>query len=260
MEGMVLSEQEATEYEEFKRSRREAEIARTVKKFIIDASRRETDKFALKGFCDSAKKLEACSVLVTPVNVAQARRYLAGVPVSTICVVGGTGDSLPALKRAEAKKAYAQGAREVRFVPCYSALSCGNFAYLKKEIKKTRRAVKKCAFTLLLDDRALSEDEVALGVRAAREGGADGVCVRGEVLLVERALEAGAEQLRVDVSGVQNAEQLKELVRAGALRATTACGERIMEELYEKARLESVVVTVPAAPSPASEENTDSAS
>ena len=44
METTVLSATEVVEYEEFKRSRREAEIAVTLKRLIIDASRREADK------------------------------------------------------------------------------------------------------------------------------------------------------------------------------------------------------------------------
>ncbi len=241
METTVLSATEVVEYEEFKRSRREAEIAVTLKRLIIDASRREADKASVKRACESAKKLGASGVLVSPVNVAFARRQLAGSTTEIVCLAGGTGESLPSVKKAEIKKACAQGAREVRLVPCYSALVGGNLAYLKKEVKKAKRAARKGTLTLSLEDHSLSEDDVALGVRAALEGRADGVCVRGEAPLVLRALETGADKLRIDVSGVENAEQMKSLVRAGALRVSSGDGEKIAVELYESAARESAV-------------------
>lgn len=252
MERTVLSAQEVVEYEEFKRSRREAEIAVTLKRLIVDCSRRESDKAQIRRACESAKKLGASAVLVSPVNVSLARRLLEGSRVEIVCLTGGTGESLPVIKKTEAKKACAQGAREVRLVPCYSALVGGNLSYLKKEIKKVRRAAKRGTVTLSLEDHALGEEEVALGVRAAREAGAQGVCVRGETSLVLRAIEAGADKLRIDVSGVENSEQLKSVVRAGALRVTSGNGERIAGELYERAQRESYV-TPAAKPAPVPE-------
>ncbi len=236
MEQKVLSASDATDYEEFKRSRREAEIAVTLKRLIVDASRRETDKRVLKTACERAKRLGASGVLVSPVNVSSARRLLAGSRVNIICLVGGTGESLPAVKKAEAKKARSQGAAEIRLVPAYSALAGRNLGYLKKEVKKVRKAVKKCAVTLSLEDGSLSGDDVALGVKAAREGGAHGVCVRGDVSSVARAVEAGADRLRVDASGIENAGQLRDTLRAGALRAQTITPDRLVKELYDALR------------------------
>jgi deoxyribose-phosphate aldolase len=251
MEGTILSAAEAVEYGEFKRNRREAEIAVTLRKLTVDASRRETDKYALRRACDAAKKLNAYGVLVSPVNVAAARRRLAGSRVSVICLAGGTGETLTAVKKAEAKKVAAQGAKEIRLVLCYSALRGGNLQYLKKEIKKVRKAVRKSSFVVSLEDHALTEEDIALGVRAAEAAGADGVCVRGETQFVLRALQASAGKMRVDVSGVENSEQLRTLMKAGALFATTHFPEQICAELYRAADEESLVLT--AAPVPVQE-------
>ena len=84
----------------------------------------------------------------------------------------------------------------------------------------------------LLDDRELGEDDVALGVRAAKEAKADGVCVRGEAQLILRALTAGAGKLNVHCCGVENAAQLRTAVRAGATHACTRACTEIAEELY----------------------------
>ena len=235
METTVLSPGETLEYEEFKRTRREAEIAVTLSKLTVDASRRETDKFVLKRICESAKKLRAYGVLVSPVHVNDARRFLAGTPTNVICIVGGTGESLPAIKKAEAKKAVKQGAREIRLVLCYSALRGGKIQYLKKEIKKIRKAVKKCAVTVSLEDHTFSEDDLMKGVRAACDAGAQGVCVRGEIPLVMRTVQTSAGKLRTEVSGVENAEQLRALFKVGALRATTHYPEELCVELHRAA-------------------------
>lgn len=236
-EGMQkgMNAAEAAEYAEFRRYRRETEISVTLKRLTVDASRRETDKTALKNACACARKLKADGVLVSPVNVASARRLLAGSGVRVCCLVGGTGESLISVKKTEAKKAARQGAKEIRLVCCYSALTGGNVPYLKREIKRVRKAVKKCAFVLSLEDHTLGIEQIATGVRAAREARADGVCVRGETAYVICAADAGGDKIKVDCSGVENAEQLRLLLKTGIARASTGCADRIAEELYRDA-------------------------
>ena len=231
---ITITPDEAAQFEEFKRTRRENEIAIRLQKSVIDASRRETDRSALARACALAKKYRASAVAVSPVNTALCRRILEDSGVGVICLTGGTGESLPAVKKIEAKKAFACGAGEIRMVLCYSHLALGDFNYLKKEIKKVRKAAKKRVLTVSLEDRSLTREEVALGVRAAREAKADGVCVRGELSHLASAIDAG-NGLRVDVSGVENAEQFNSLLRAGAARAYTAHLETIAEELFSEA-------------------------
>lgn len=229
MEKKILSAAEAAEYEEFQRSRREQEIAVRLKKTIADASRRDTDRAALQRACETAKKYGASGVLVSPVNVASAKRALSD-RAFVVCLVGGTGESLPATKKTEAKKAVSQGAGEIRLVLCYSALTGKNMSYLKREIKKVKKAAKKIPLIVSLEDHSLTEEEVGFGVRAAREAKSDGVCVRGELSLVLAAANAGAA--RIDVSGVENAEQLNSLMRAGASLAVTPCLDTVAQQLY----------------------------
>lgn len=239
MENTVLSAAEAVEYGEFKRAKREAEIAASLKKLIVDASRRETDRFALRSACEGARKLDVHGVLVSPVNVAPAKRLLEGSKTYVIGLIGGTGETLISVKKLEAKSAIRQGARELRLVLCYSALRAGNASYLKKEVKKIRRAAKKLPLVVSLEDHSLGEEEIARGTRAACEGGAEAVCVRGEVQLVLRALRAGNGKVRVDAADVENAEQYRSLVRAGASLSQTKLPERIAKEMYDAASEEA---------------------
>ena len=242
MEGTVLSKKEITEYEEFKRERREREVTFTLKRLEIDAARRETDRYALNAACDLVKKTGAAAIAGFPENVSAARRRMGEGEQIVSCVAGGTGESLIPVKRAEAKRAARQGAKEIRLVPCYSALFGGNFAYLKREIKRVKRAVKKCALVYSLDDRALSEAEIERGVRAACEAKADAVSVRGEIDLIMLAVR---RRVRVDASGVENAEQLRLLVKAGAARGMTRCADEIEKELYRAAEEGGFVEGIP---------------
>ena len=59
-EGMQkgMNAAEAAEYAEFRRYRRETEISVTLKRLTVDASRRETEKTALKNACACARKLK----------------------------------------------------------------------------------------------------------------------------------------------------------------------------------------------------------
>lgn len=256
--GTFLSAAEAAEYGEFKRTRREAEIAVSLHKIIVEAARRETDRGALKSACDCVKRLFSYGVLVSPVSAAQAKRRLEGSESYVVARIGGTGETLLAVKKYEARKTVGQGAKELRLVLCYSALKAGNLGYLRREIKKVKRAAGRSPVIVSLEDHALSEDEVALGVRAAGEGGADGVCVRGEVNLVLRALRVCAGKLRVDASGVENAEQMRALLKAGASLVTTCCADEIAEEMYRMAREEAEHIgTVPVSPSKEAERQTE---
>ena len=232
MEYKTLSEAEAAEFEEFQRTRREAEAELTLKKIVVDASKRETDRHALNAACDTAKRLGAFAVLVSPVNVSAARRRLGGSESKIACVVGGTGESIMPIKQKEAKRAMAQGAGEIRLIPCYSALFSGNTTYLKREIKKVRRAAKKCRLVLSLDDHALTKEDIERGLSAAADGKADAVSVRGEANLVLTAVRFSAGRLNVCASGVENAEQMRILLDSGVQYALSGNAEELSEELY----------------------------
>lgn len=232
-EGRMISAEEAVEFGEFKRTRREAEIAFTLSKLVVDASRRETDRPALKRACEIALRLNANGVQVAPVNVAAARKLLGKSEARVCCLVGGSGESLISVKKLETKKALRMGAKEVRLVLCYSQLTGGGVAYLKREIRRVRRAVRRGTLVVSLEDHSLDEEEIALGVRAAAASKADAVCVRGETGILLRAIKEAAGRLNVEVSGVENSEQLRLCFNSGASRAATGCGEKIAEELFE---------------------------
>lgn len=224
-ESERMSIEEAAQYEEFKRERKALEESARIRKIVVDASLRSTDRAALSRACALVKRIGAGGILVSPVNVAPARRILGrGFPV--ICTVGGTGESLPAVKKTETKKAVGQGANEIRLTLSFSKLVGGDVNYLKKEIKAVKRGAKRAIVTLALDDSALTEEDVATGVRAAGKARAGGVCVRGALPFVLAAEKAGC--MRIEASDVGTAEGLDSLLRVGVIRVTTDCPEKLL--------------------------------
>lgn len=227
----VLSEAEEADFREFQRTKRETEIALVLRRLIVDLTA-ETDRAALKAGIGSAFRLHTAGVLLTPVQLSWARKAIKGrgdlsARPHLIVLIGGTGDTLPSVKKYEAKKAVRQGAEELILLPSAFSLRGGTVQNIKRELRSVRRAAGRVPLTAAFSDRRFTPEEVLLGVKAAAAAGLCGVLVRGEP---EEAASARSA-LPVGVTGAENAEQLKLLFQAGAVRAVTACPERIAEEL-----------------------------
>jgi len=227
----VLSAAEAAEYGEFCRNRREAETAFLLRR-LVAVGERGAGREDLRCLLAGARRLGLHAVSLSPTAAAFLKRDRDRTAPALRITVGGTGESLIPIKKTEAKKAVRAGASEVVLVPCISALRGGNFAYLKREFRSVRRAVRNRALIVSFDDRLVGETELALGVRAAIAAGVDGVAVRGEPAAVAFCLDRAGNRLFVEASCVENAAQLQLLVKAGAVRAETACAEKIAGELY----------------------------
>lgn len=208
-----------------KRRKGEASLALALGRVVADASMPQLGDAAFKGLCESAKKCALFGVLVSPVRVALAKKLLGASGVRVMCLAGGTGESLPAVKRAEVRRAVRLGAREIYLFPCRSALAEGRAAYLKREVRTVRRAAKKAPVLLVLG--GLPPSQVALGVRAALEGGAAGVCVRSDEILL--AAEGGAGRLRIDALCAESTRALEDCLRLGALRVCTPRPEHLAD-------------------------------
>lgn len=227
----VLSAAEEAEYREFLRIKRESEIALTLRRLVVDVSG-ISDRASLQAACGAASRLFAAGVLASPVQVSSVRRQLPR-EIFVAALIGGTGESLPSVKRCEAKRAVRQGADAVVLLPSMFSLLSGEGQGVKREWRLVRRAVKRARLLVALDDRRLEREEFAPAVRAAKACGADGVLVRGEPEWVSAAAEEG-EGLLVE-AGAENAEQLRLLLSAGAVRVLTSAADAIAAQLRQKA-------------------------
>ena len=254
----VLSAGEAARFREFLRRRKETELALMLHRLISDLTS-VSDRAALRAGVESAVRMGAFGVLVTPDKLPLVRKLLqesgksgqpaaqtaaqpaaqasaqtsaqlgAGVP-RLFALIGGTGETLPAVKKYEARKAVRLGAEALVLLPSVMLLHGGAVQAAKREWRPVLRAAGKSGVFVSLADPALKGEETLSGVRAAKKAGAAGVVVRGEVAIVSAAFR---EACPVCTQGVGSAEELSLLCKAGAGYAFTAQAECLAGELRQ---------------------------
>lgn len=250
----VLSAGEAARFREFLRRRKETELALMLHRLISDLTS-VSDRAALRVGVESAVRMGAFGVLVTPDKLPLVRKLLqesgksgqpdaqtaaqtaaqpaaqtaAGVP-RLFALIGGTGETLPAVKKYEARKAVRLGAEALVLLPSVMLLHGGAVQTAKREWRSVLRAAGKRGVFVALADPALNGEETLSGVRAAKKAGAAGVVVRGEVAIVSAAFR---EACPVCTQGVGSAEDLSLLCKAGAGYAFTAQAECLAGELRQ---------------------------
>ena len=250
----VLSAGEAARFREFLRKRKETELALMLHRLISDLTS-VSDRAALRVGVEGAVRMGAFGVLVTPDKLPLVRKLLqesgksgqpaaqtaaqpaaqasaqtvAGVP-RLFALIGGTGETLPAVKKYEARKAVRLGAEALVLLPSVMLLHGGAVQAAKREWRPVLRAAGKRGVFVSLADPALNGEETLSGVRAAKKAGAAGVVVRGEVAIVSAAFR---EACPVCTQGVGSAEELSLLCKAGAGYAFTAQAECLAGELRQ---------------------------
>ena len=254
----VLSAGEAARFREFLRRRKETELALMLHRLISDLTS-VSDRAALRAGVESAVRMGAFGVLVTPDKLPLVRKLLqesgksgqpaaqpaaqasaqasaqtsaqlgAGVP-RLFALIGGTGETLPAVKKYEARKAVRLGAEALVLLPSVMLLHGGAVQAAKREWRPVLRAAGKRGVFVALTDPSLNGEETLSGVRAANKAGAAGVVVRGEVAIVSAAFR---EACPVCTQGVGSAEELSLLCTAGAGYAFTAQAECLAGELRQ---------------------------
>ena len=246
----VLSAGEVARFREFLRRRKETELALMLHRLISDLTS-VSDRAALRAGVESAVRMGAFGVLVTPDKLPLVRKLLqesgksgqpdaknavstaaqlgAGVP-RLFALIGGTGETLPAVKKYEARKAVRLGAEALVLLPSVMLLHGGAVQAAKREWRPVLRAAGKRGVFVALTDPALNGEETLSGVRAAKKAGAAGVVVRGEVAIVSAAFR---EACPVCTQGAESAEELSLLCKAGAGYAFTAQAECLAGELRQ---------------------------
>lgn len=246
----VLSAGEAARFREFLRRRKETELALMLHRLISDLTS-ASDRAALRAGVEGAVRMGAFGVLVTPDKLPLVRKLLqesgksgqpaaqtaaqpaaqtvAGVP-RLFALIGGTGETLPAVKKYEARKAVRLGAEALVLLPSVMLLHGGAVQAAKREWRPVLRAAGKRGVFVALTDPSLNGEETLSGVRAANKAGAAGVVVRGEVAIVSAAFR---EACPVCTAGAESAEELSLLCKAGAGYAFTAQAECLAGELRQ---------------------------
>jgi deoxyribose-phosphate aldolase len=181
---------------------------------------------------------------VNPVWVARCVRRLARSQTVVASVAGfPLGASLPATKADEARRAVEQGATEVDMVVNLGALVAGDKDAVVRDIEAVVAAVvgvhKDAVVKVILETRALMDEQIILGCRCAARAQADfiktstgfhpagGATVEHVALLREHA---GSLKVKA-AGGIRDLETALAMIEAGADRLGMSASVRVVEEL-----------------------------
>lgn len=215
-EGRVsITTREAMEYREFKRQQKRAEILSAIARSegVLDGNE-DVGRTA-----ENAAKLRQAAVRTSPSRLETVGNFFHRRGVAVDCIIGGNGETLTKVKRYEAKLAVKLQAKELTLVLSpYQVTHC-QYAEIRKEIKKIRRAAKNVKLKVWID-KIYPQSSISRLARLCSEMGVAYFCV---------PYYDGCEKLRVDllggcklqVSDVETLEEYARLVAAGVNRIVT---------------------------------------
>jgi deoxyribose-phosphate aldolase len=201
-----------------------------------DASARDIDRM-----CDEAVRFHFASVCVNPAWVKRVAENLRGSDVLTCSVVGfPLGAHTPEIKAMEARRALRDGAREIDMVVNIGAAKSGDWATVEKDIAGVADACREAgAVCKVIIEAAMLEDEEKVVVsRLARKAKAHYVKTStgfgpGGATVYDVALmrEAVGPEMGVKASGgIKTAQDVKDMIAAGATRIGASAGIEIIAE------------------------------
>lgn len=216
-----------------------AEIVRRIDHTLLkpEATADQIDKL-----CDECRRYGFVAACVNPVWVARCVERLAGSKTLVATVAGfPLGASTPAAKAYEGGLAVRQGALEVDMVINYAALIAGDYKTAVADVVAVVEAVKRAhsaaEVKVILETRALTDEQIALGCRAAAEARADfvktstgfhanGGATAAHVSLMKRC----AGGLKVKASGgIRDLPTALQMIEAGADRLGMSASVAVAE-------------------------------
>jgi deoxyribose-phosphate aldolase len=138
----------------------------------------ETTREQIDRLCDECRQYDFFAACVNPVWVRQCVKLLEGSDTGVASVAGfPLGASLPETKADEARRAADQGATEIDMVVNVGALLMGDRDSVARDIETvvaaTKRANAEALVKVILETRALTDEQIILGCRCSAEAQAD---------------------------------------------------------------------------------------
>jgi deoxyribose-phosphate aldolase len=178
---------------------------------------------------------------VQPCWVSAAARALKGTDARIVAVAGFPhGCEAPAIKAQAAALAVADGAREIDMVMNFGLLKGGAAVAAAKDIAEVVRAVPGIPVKVIIEARALTDEEKRLACRLAVDAGAafvktsTGFHPAGGATVADVKLMRAAvgPQIGVKASGaIRTLADARAMLEAGANRLGTSASATILEEL-----------------------------
>ncbi len=201
------------------------DLAGLIDHTLLKADATEDD---IRKLCAEAAQYLFASVCVNPTNVALSARLLADSPVRVCTVIGfPLGATTPTAKGIETRDAVANGATEIDMVINVGALKSGDDDLVRRDISAVVEAARGQAIVkVILETALLSREEKIKACLLSKMAGADFVKTStgfstGGATAEDIALmrETVGPDMGVKASGgIKNADDVKEMVAAGATR------------------------------------------
>jgi deoxyribose-phosphate aldolase len=199
-----------------------------------DASAADIDKL-----CDEAAQHGFASVCVNPTWVRRAAARLRDTDVAVASVIGFPFGATPSdVKAFEARRACRDGAREIDMVINIGALKSGDFELVRSDIARVSDACHESGAInkVIIEAALLSDAEKIIASRLAKEARADMVktstgYAKGGATIYDVALmrETVGPKMGVKAAGgIRTAEDVQEMIAAGATRIGASAGVKIV--------------------------------
>ncbi|MGD8453537.1 MAG: deoxyribose-phosphate aldolase [Phycisphaerae bacterium] len=216
-------------------------LARTIDHTLLKP---EATAAQIDCLCDECREFNFYAACVNPVWVARCVERLAGSGTCVASVVGfPLGATTPAAKALEARLAVEQGAAEVDMVVNLGALIAGEEATVAEDIaavvEAARGANPHALVKVILETRALTDEQIILGCRCAVEAGAHfvktstgfhaggGATVEHVALLHKHAGNLGVKA----AGGIRDLPTAQAMLAAGATRLGMSASIAVVEAL-----------------------------
>ncbi len=189
--------------------------------------------------CDEAAEHGFASVCVNPTWVRRAAARLRDADVAVASVIGFPFGATPSdVKAFEARRAIRDGAREIDMVINIGALKSGDLDLVRSDIARVSDACHEAGAInkVIIEAALLSDAEKIIASRLAREAHADMVktstgYAKGGATVYDVALmrEAVGPKMGVKAAGgIRTAEDVQEMIAAGATRIGASAGVKIV--------------------------------
>ena len=215
-----------------------ADIARLIDHTLL---RPEATQHDIEVLCREALDFQFANVCINPTWVTLAARRLHESRVGVCAVVGfPLGATTPDVKAFEARRAIADGAREIDMVINIGALKSGNRGDVQRDIEAVTVSCREggALSKVIIEAALLTADEKAMACALAKAAGADfvktstgfgpGGATTADVALM-RQLVGPAMGIKA-AGGIRDLAAVLAMVAAGATRIGTSAGEKIMLE------------------------------
>jgi deoxyribose-phosphate aldolase len=191
--------------------------------------------------CEEAIQFGFASVCVNPSWVKRVAENLRGSDVLTCSVVGfPLGATTPEIKAMEARRAIRDGAREIDMVLNIGALKSGDFATVERDVTGVADACREAGSVckVIIEAALLTDEEKVIASRISSLAKADYVKTStgfgpGGATVYDVALmrEAVGTEMGVKASGgIRTADDVRQMIAAGATRIGASAGVEIVSE------------------------------